>query len=179
MAFSLRTTAAVAGAAAAGVLGGAALAAAAASPLPGAVQRLLDCRSTAEVPARAACYDRAVGEFDRLLASGEIVVVDKERVATVKRQAFGFSLPSLNLFEHSDKPQELEEITATAARAYRQSDGHWAVELEDGAVWAQTDNERIDRDPHPGSKVQIKKAAMSSFFMKIDGQRALRARRIK
>jgi hypothetical protein len=137
------------------------------------VQRLLDCRSTAEVPARAACYDQAVGEFGRLLASGEIVV-DKERIAAVKRQAFGFSLPSLSLFERDDKPAQLEEITAVATRAYRQGDGRWAVELEDGAVWAQT-----DRDPHAGSKVQINKAALSSFCMKIDGQRALRARRIR
>ena len=53
------------------------------------------------------------------------------------------------------------------------------MELEDGGVWAQTDNELIGHDPHRGSKVEIKKAAMGSFFMKIDGQRALRARRVK
>jgi hypothetical protein len=180
MAFSLRTTAAIAGAATAGLLGvGAALAAGTGSPLPASVQRLLDCRSTAEVPARAACYDAAVDEFGRLLASGEVLVVDKERVAAVKRQAFGFSLPSLSVFERGDKPAQLEEITAVATRAYRQGDGRWAVELEDGAVWAQTDDERMDHDPHAGSKVQINKAALSSFFMKIDGQRSLRARRIR
>jgi hypothetical protein len=179
MTFSLQTMATIAGVAAAGLLAVGAALAATSSPLPGSVQRLLDCRSTAEVPARAACYDAAVDEFARLVASGEVLVVDKERVAAVKRQAFGFSLPSLNFFERGDKPTQLEEITAVASRAYRQGDGRWAVELEDGAVWAQTDDERMDHDPHAGSKVQINKAALSSFFMMIDGQRSLRARRIK
>lgn len=180
MAYSRAAKAAAGVAAAAGLLTvGAAMGATAASPLPAAVQRLLDCRTTAADAARLACYDQAVGALGRLLTSGEIVVVDKERVATVKRQAFGFSLPSLSLFEHGDKPAQLDEIAARAARAYRQADGRWAVELEDGAVWAQTDDERIDHDPHAGSKVEIKKAAMSSFFMKIDGQRSLRARRIR
>jgi hypothetical protein len=157
----------------------AAFAGTAGSPLPGAVQRLLDCRTVAPDAARLACYDRAVNELGRLLAAGEIVVVDKERVATVKRQAFGFTLPSLTVFDRGDKPAELAEISAVASRAWRQGDGRWAVELEDGAVWAQTDDERMDRDPHAGSNVQIKKAAMSSYFMKVDGQRALRARRVR
>lgn len=159
---------------------GAAMAQTAGSGLPAAVQRVLDCRSASPDAARLACYDAAVGEFARLVGAGEIVIVDKERVAKVKRQAFGFALPSLSLFERGDKPQELESIAATAATAYRQGDGKWVVELEDnGGVWAQTDNEPLEHDPHKGSKIEIKKAAMGSFFMKIDGQRALRARRVK
>jgi hypothetical protein len=166
--------------AAAGLLAvGAAFAGAAASPLPTAVQRLLDCRSAASDPARLACYDQAVAELGRLLASGDIVAVEKEQVTKVQRQAFGLSLPSLSLFERGDKSAELSEIEGVAARAWRQLDGHWAVELEDGSVWAQTDEEPVNRLPHAGSKVQIRKAALGSFFMKIDGQRALRARRMR
>jgi len=166
--------------AAAGLLWfGAALAATSAGPLPAAVQRLLDCRATTAESARLACYDAAVGELGRLLASGEIVVVDKERVAAVKREAFGFSLPSINLFERNDKPQELAEVAATAVRVHRKLDGHWSVELDDGAVWEQTDDEKIVREPHVGSKVVIKKAALGSFLMKIDGQWGVRAQRVR
>jgi hypothetical protein len=167
-------------AAAAGLLAvSAAAAGTAASPLPAAVQRLLDCRTLGPDAARLACYDQAVGELGRLLAAGDIVAVERAQVTTVKRQAFGLSLPSLSLFERGDKPAELVEIEGVAVRAWRQLDRHWAVELEDGAVWAQTDDEPINRLPHAGSKVEIKKAALGSFFMKIDGQRALRARRVK
>jgi hypothetical protein len=157
---------------------GVALAETAGSPLPAAVQRLLDCRSAPDA-SRLACYDGAVAEFSRLVASGEIVVVDHERVAKVKRQAFGFSLPSLSLFERGDKPAELQQITGAVARAYQNGAGKWIVELQDGGVWEQTDDEKLLREPRKGSKVEIRKAAMGSFFMNIDGQRALRAKRIQ
>jgi len=165
--------------AAGGMAVGAAVAATGASHLPAAVQRLLDCRSTASAPERLACYDQAVDDLGRMFASGEIVVVDKARVATVKRQAFGLNLPSLSLFDRDDRPAQLEEISAVATRAWRQGDGNWVVELEDGAVWAQTDEGRLARSPRAGSKVEIKKGAMGSFFMNLDGQRAVRARRIQ
>lgn len=164
---------------ASGLMAVGAMAATASSPLPAAVQRLLDCRATSADAARLACYDQAVGELGRLLASGEIVVVDKERVATVKRQAFGFSLPSLNLFERGDKPQDLAEVTATATRVHRKLDGRWSVELDDGAIWEQTDDEKLVRVPHVGSKVVIKKAALGSFLMKIDNEWSVRAQRVR
>jgi hypothetical protein len=180
MAYSRRKHLTISLVAAAGVLAvGAAFAETAGSPLPAAVQRLLDCRTTASDPARLACYDQAVSELGRLISAGEIVVVDKERVAKVKRQAFGLNLPSLSLLDRGDKPAEISEVSGVAVRAWRQLDGHWAVELEDGAVWAQTDGERPNREPRAGSKVEIKKAALGSFFMKIDDQRGMRARRVR
>jgi hypothetical protein len=180
MGYFWRTKTTIGLAAAAGLLGvGAALAATSASPLPAAMQRLLDCRATTAEGARLACYDAAVGELGRLLASGELVVVDKERVAAVKREAFGFSLPSVSFFERSDKPQELAEVAATAVRVHRKLDGHWSVELDDGAVWEQTDEEKFVRLPHIGSKVVIKKAAFGSFLMKIDDAWPVRAQRVR
>jgi len=167
-------------AAASGLLGlGAALAETAASPLPAAVQRLLDCRSVPADTARLACYDAAVDELGRLIKAGDIVVIDHERVATVKRQAFGFSLPSLSLFDRGEKAAELQQVSGVIASAYRSSEGAWVVELEDGAVWRQTDNEQLARAPRRGSKAEIRKAALGSFFMNIDGQRALRMQRVK
>jgi hypothetical protein len=162
------------------VLGAAAVAETAGSGLPAAVQKLLDCRAVTPDAARLACYDTAVADFGRLIGTGEIVVVDHERVAKVKRQAFGFSLPSLNLFERPNaKPAELDHIAAVAASAYQNKDGKWVVELEDGAVWRQTDSDHLPLGAHKGSKVEIRKAALGSFFMNIDGQRALRAERVK
>jgi len=157
---------------------GAAVAQTAGSPLPAAVQRLLDCRKAPDA-ARLACYDGAMAEFAKLVASGDIVVVDHERVAKVKRQAFGFSLPSLSLFEHSDKPQELEQIAATVARASLSGDSKWTIELDDGSVWQQTDAGNLAKYPKKGSKAEVRKAAMGSYFMNLDGQRALRVKRVQ
>jgi hypothetical protein len=167
-------------AAVAGVLVvGAALAETAASPLPAAVQRLLDCRATSAEAARLACYDAAVSELGRLISSGDLVVVDHERVVAVKRQAFGFALPSLSLFERGDKAVELQQITGAVARATLQSDGKWLIELEDGGVWQQTDNEHLSRYPHKGSTAEVRKKSLGSYFMNLDGQRALRMRRMQ
>jgi hypothetical protein len=180
MGFSRRTKTLLGVAMAAGTLGlGAALAETTVSPLPAAVQRLLDCRAAQPDAARLACYDAAVGDLGRLIAAGEVVVVDHERVAKVKRQAFGFSLPSLSLFERGAKAAELQQVAGTVARADQRGHGAWVVELDDGAVWEQTDDEKLQREPHKGSTADIRKAALGSFFMNLDGQRAVRVRRVR
>ena len=66
-----------------------------------------------------------------------------------------------------------------AWRAYQQGDGKWSLELEDGAVWVQTESATLGRRPKDGSTVEIRKAAMGSYFINIDGQRAIRAKRVK
>jgi len=160
---------------------GVAAAETAGSPLPAAVQKLLACRSAAPDAARLACYDAAVGELSQLIATGEVVIVDHKRVAEVKRQAFGFSLPSLSLFERSGAKDagELSRISGVVKEAYQRGDGKWMVELEDGGLWQQTDDEKLMQGARKGSKVEVRKAALGSFFMNIDGQRALRVMRVR
>lgn len=147
--------------------------------LPAAVQRLLDCRKLTDGPARLACYDGAVAELARAFQAGDVVALDHERVATVRRQAFGFSLSALNIFDRSDKPAETERLTATVERAYQQANRAWVLELEGGAVWVQTDDEPVPRPPKRGSKAEIRKAALGTFFINLDGQRAIRAKRVQ
>jgi hypothetical protein len=164
------------GVASAGLGFGAALAEPPAPKLPAPMQRLLDCRAAPDAT-RLACYDAASAEFDHRVGSGDLVVVDHEGVARVKRQAFGFSLPSLSLFERGDKAQDLARVSGVVARASRGPEGEWILVLADGGVWRQTDSERLAPNPKEGSTVEIRKAAVGSFFMNIDGQRALRVKR--
>ena len=53
------------------------------------VQSLTDCRKIPAADARLACYDKAADAFDQAQAQGQVVVVDREQVRTVRRQAFG------------------------------------------------------------------------------------------
>ena len=160
-------------------LGAAVVAKGDSAQLPGAVQRLLACHAIAADPPRLACYDAAASELSSLLTKGDIVAVDKEQVRTVRRQAFGFTLPSLGLLDRSDKPEELEQITATVAEARQRGDGTWVLTLDDGAVWAQIDREDLSKYPRNGSKAEIRKASMGSYFINLDGQRAIRAKRVE
>ncbi len=143
-------------------------------------QGLLDCKGKTDDAARLACYDAATASLGAAEKKGDIVVVDRDMAKAARRQAFGFSLPSLDMFKGSeDKPEEAEQLTAIAAKAYQGADRKWVFELEDGAVWVQNDSETLQRDPKKGSKIEIRKAAIGSFFLKSDGQRAIRARRVK
>lgn len=142
------------------------------------LQKLVDCRKLTDESQRLACYDQATVALDQAEAKGDIVVVDREQARTVRRQTFGFSMPSMALFERGVAPEEMDNITGVAKRAY-QADGKWVIELEDGAVWQQTDSEVVGRRPRAGSKVEIRKASLGSYFMNLDGQRAVRAKRVQ
>lgn len=142
-------------------------------------QGLMDCKAKADPTERLACYDAAVGAMDVAEKKGDIVVVDREQAKAVRSQAFGFTLPSLAMFEKGQTPEELDRVAMKVDRAYRGGDGKWVFELEGGAVWAQSDTETLFREPKAGSKVEIRKATMGGYFMNVDGQRAVRARRIK
>jgi len=139
----------------------------------------MDCKAMADPSERLACYDAAVGALDSAEQKGDIVVVDREQAKAVRRQAFGFTLPSLAMFERGEKPEELNEVSLGVERAYRSGEGKWTFELEGGAVWTQNDSETLFREPKKGSKVEIRKASMGGYFMNVDGQRAIRARRVK
>lgn len=141
-------------------------------------QNLIDCKGKTEAAERLACYDAAVANLDVAEKKGDIVVVDRDQARAARKQAFGFSMPSLAMFERGEKPEDLDRVTSNVVRAYQGGDRRWTVELEGGAVWAQNDSEILARAPKAGSKAEIRKASMG-YFMNLDGQRAVRARRVK
>ncbi len=153
-----------------------ALAQSKAGDVPAVMGRLLDCRKLTDEHGRLACYDAASDAVAASLNHGDIVAVDKDRIRQVKREAFGFTLPTLNLFERGEKAA-VETLSATVEAAHRRGDGAWVLELQDGAVWVQTDSEALSRYPKKGSKAEIRKGAIGGFFINLDGQRAIRAKR--
>ncbi len=141
------------------------------------LQGLLDCRSQGENAARLACYDKAAAAMDQAETKGDIVVVDRAQAQEVRKQAFGFTLPSLSLFDRGERPEPIDRVTGMVALARQGADGKWIVRLEDGAVWRQIDADPLTRDPRPGMSVVIRSAAMGSFLMNIDNQGSFRAHR--
>lgn len=105
------------------------------------------------------------------------MVIDREQASTARKQAFGFELPSLAIFDKVMPKEELDRVTVTLKDAYRGSDGKWIMVIEDGAVWRQIDGESPFSAPHAGSTVKIRRAALGSFFLNVDGQTAIRAQR--
>jgi len=159
------------------IVGSAAAAEPAGKPPPG-VQATIDCRKIGDGAQRLACYDAAVDDLGRQLAAGQVVAVDRAQVREVRKQAFGFTLPSLSLFNRAgDKPEDVDEVELAVDSARRSADGKWLIRLEGGQVWRQIDTGDFSREPKPGSRARIKKAMLGSYMMMVGGKMPVRVHR--
>lgn len=163
-------------------LAAAAVAAQAAAPIARdvapALKALLDCRGVAENDKRLACYDTAVDTITAAEKKGDVIIVDRQQAQAARRQAFGLDLSALSIFDRGEDKEEVDRVIGQVTKVARAADGRWILTLADGAVWRQADDRELSDAPKPGSKVEIRKAAAGSYLMNIDGQRAVRARRV-
>lgn len=141
------------------------------------LQRLADCRKIAANDARLACYDAAAGALETAEAKGDIVVVDREEARAVRKQAFGFQLPSLSLFDKGEKPEDIDEVELPIVSAVREGNGKWTLVLEGGQVWRQIDTAELSRNPKPGMTARIKKGAIGSYKLMVGGAMAIKVHR--
>jgi hypothetical protein len=142
-----------------------------------AMQPVLDCRTIADSTQRLACFDKAVDALAKAEETGDLVTIDRAQRRAVRRQAFGLTLPSLAMFDKGEKPEEANRITANLASASRNGSGKWVIVLDDGAVWRQIDDEELEPPPRRGQSAVIRRAALGSFMMRIEGQSSIRVHR--
>lgn len=142
------------------------------------LQAVLDCRVVEGPTPRLDCFDHSVARLAEAEASGQIVIIDREQVQAVRREAFGFNLPKLSLFSRgAGKAEEIDRVTLAVQAAHRGSDGKWVIEVEGGGVWRQIDSEQM-APPRADARAEIRKATLGSFFMSIDGRRSIRVERV-
>lgn len=145
---------------------------------PAALKAVVDCRAISDPGARLACYDDAVGKLDTAESTGQVVMLDRDAAKKVKRQAFGFSIPSISLFSKGEKEEDVERVTDTLKSVRERADHRWVFELQDGGVWRQIDTTQFPSDPKPGQSVEIQRAALGSYMLKVNGrQPAVRVHR--
>jgi hypothetical protein len=152
----------------------------AATPAPTrapAVQAVIDCRKLADSAQRLACYDATVDSMAKAETAGDLVTLDRAQRRAVRRQAFGFTLPTLSMFDRGEKPDEVDRIDETLASARQDAQGKWTFVMQDGAVWRQIDDEFLSRKPHQGSAIVIRRAMLGSYMLSVDGQPGVRAHR--
>ena len=148
-----------------------------APPQAEVVKELTACRATTDDAQRLACYDRTAGALTAAQEKGEVVVVDRQQLQAVRRQAFGFHLPTLDLLPHARAEAPIDRVTLTVRSAGLGGAGKWVLVAEDGAQWVQTDDLELLDPPHAGSQLAVRSGVMGSFFCKVDGQSAFRCRR--
>ena len=145
----------------------------------GVLKAVTDCRAVSDAGQRLSCYDAAVARLDVATAKKDIVVLDREEVKETRRGLFGFPLPKLPFFrgDESQKEAAPAQIDAVATSARSLGYGKWRLVLDNGAIWETT--ESVTRhDPKQGSKIRIKAGSMTNYFLSIDGDPSVRAKRV-
>ena len=142
-----------------------------------AVQAVVDCRKIEDSVQRLACYDAATDALTKAATSGDLVTLDRQQRSAVRKQAFGFTLPALAMFDVGEKSETMDSIDETLASAHQDAQGKWTFVMQDGTVWRQIDDEFLSRDPHAGSAIVISKAMLGSFMLSVDKQPGVRAHR--
>lgn len=151
-----------------------------AKPVPDQIQRLLACRGIADVAQRLACFDREVAVVQTNLASKDLVVIDRVQAKDARRSLFGFgSLGIGKLFGDGDgEDNEIKEIAGVVTSIRRNVEGSWTIKLADGSIWTQTDGSEIAFAPVAGQKVVVKRGALGSYKLSVNGQPGVKVRRI-
>lgn len=142
----------------------------AAQESPQSLQDVYACAQTTDDAARLACYDATVGRLHNAEQEGRVVAVDREQVATLERESFGFQFPSLGaLLPRSDNSSaspntELVQVQARIARVVRRSDDRYWFEMENGQIWGQIEPQSA-ANIRAGDTVTIRRATLGSFFL--------------
>jgi hypothetical protein len=166
---------------------------AAVSPL----EPIYACANKTDPTERLACFDAAVATIRAKEAKSEIVTFDKQRVEKVRREAFGFSLPSLPklgfpAFGGAPKAEGKDQSVAAAAVeedieeqsftvvSTRESAGRVVITLENGQIWRLTEAGELNAPKRPPYKGNIRTAAMGSFILTVEGRnKGYRVRRVE
>lgn len=154
------------------------------------------CAEKTDPVERLACFDTAVASVRAAEARSEIITMDQPRVAAVRREAFGFRIPSLPRFNFggaaaapstgaaaSPAAQAREDIedaqTFAVARVGRAGD-RVAIYLENGNVWHLTEAGELNAPSRPPFNVRIRAAAMGSYMLTVEGRnKGYRVRRVE
>lgn len=145
---------------------------------PQQITRLLGCRALSDSAQRLACFDREMAGVAVALTSKDLVVVDRERVREAKQGLFGFSVPSFGGLLGGGDKDDVTQLDAVVANATRNPEGGWTVRLVDGSLWTQTDDAPIALAPKRGTKIIVRRGALGSFKLSVDGQPSVRVKRI-
>jgi hypothetical protein len=156
----------------------------AAAQVPAPLDALLGCRALPGGPERLACFDRTAAALSSAIDERDLVVTDRQQRATIAKNDFGRPAGATMPIERKAdgagpaRTAVPSRIDAKIARAARLANGRWSIVLDSGAQWQQADDRTFSRDPRAGMTITITRAALGSYLGKVDGQVAVRLRRV-
>jgi hypothetical protein len=148
------------------------------------VAALRDCQGKTDPAERLACYDTAVASIVTASKEGDVRVVDREEVRQTRRKLFGFALPDLGIFggkSDKDDPEQADEFTTlqTTITGIKGTDRAIILVTAEGAEWQLDELPARLLRPKVGQPVEIREGSLSSFFLRINGQKGVKGRRVR
>lgn len=115
------------------------------------------CRDVAAPEQRLACYDA-------LPAGGAAVVIDREGVETLERDAFGFNMPSLSRLFPALGGESVSRVELAVSRVIDRGDGSHTFQMDNGQRWLQIEPMPAN-NVRAGDTVEIRRGALGSFVL--------------
>lgn len=148
------------------------------------VKSLRECQGKTDAAERLACFDTAVAAMVSASSEGEVRVVDREEVRATRRRLFGFNLPDFGIFggkDDKDSPGKIEDIGSleTTISKVRMDRGTIVITTAEGAEWQLDETPTRLMRPRVGQPMEIRSGALSSYFLRINGQKGVKGRRVR
>lgn len=135
------------------------------------------CRAMADPAARLACYDKEVGTVLDATDQGTLQVVDQQEVENARRRLFGLNVPKLKIL--GNDREEMVSLVTTVTSARQINAKTWTFVTEEGSVWRINNAPARFTGPKPGHSVEFKRAAMGTFFIRVNGQMGVKGIRVQ
>lgn len=140
------------------------------------ISDLKTCQTIADDAARLSCYDAAVGTVVTASEEGAVRIISEEEVVKTRRGLFGLGI---DLFGSTGEEGDLDLFESIITNVSVSGNTVY-ITIEDGAAVWQIKNARSrTKRAEPGDPVIFKKAALGSYFVRIDGNIGERGTRIR
>ena len=154
--------------------------------------KVFACADIADTTARLACYDSAVASLKQAETGGDLAVVSRAQIQQAEKEAFGLATtPTISALAETaaasgttpsaptPKAKPLDSVVLAVKQIGKGADGKMLFVMENGQVWRQTDTIKLAGLGKGPWEAEVRKAALGSFMLKIDGRVAVRAKRVE
>ncbi|MFZ4604010.1 MAG: hypothetical protein ACOYM8_16310 [Caulobacterales bacterium] len=146
---------------------------------PDPMQALYACADKTADAERLACFDSEVKRLRAAQIAGDFAAVDRLKAETLRKEAFGFSLPSLPKLILPGMGDDKEPNLVVKVTSMTRGENP-ILRLDNGQTWTIID---VDKPPYqlkPGAEIEISRAALGSYLMVVKGTgKGLRIRRVE
>ena len=145
------------------------------SPLKG----LYACADITDNMARLACYDQVAGKLETAEENKELVAIDAKAAKKIKREAFGFNIPSLPKLglPRIGSGEKIDALVAEV-ESVKKVRRKYVITLKNGQVWTETGG-YLNYVPKGDLTATIKSKSMGSFMISLsNGKSTTRGLRV-